>query len=74
MGKFSYFILFFISLFHAVSYSQKKTLPAVASENITIDGKFDEPIWEFAPIAKDFVMFSPDNGKPIDESKKQKYK
>ena len=70
MGKFSYFILFFISLTHTFSYGQKKTLHALASGNITIDGKFDEPIWEFAPIAKDFIMFSPDNGKPIDESKK----
>ncbi|WP_309641995.1 DUF5916 domain-containing protein [Flavobacterium sp.] len=70
MSKFSYFILLFTSLFHVVSYAQKKTLHAVASGNITIDGKFDEPIWEYAPVAKDFIMFSPDNGKPIDEAKK----
>lgn len=69
MGKFSYFI-FCISLFHVVSYSQKKTLNAVASASITVDGKFDEPIWEYAPIAKDFVMFQPDNGKPIPENKR----
>ncbi len=70
MGKFPYILLFCICLFHAISYGQKKTLHAVASGAITIDGKFDEPIWEYAPIAKDFVMFSPDNGKPISENKK----
>lgn len=70
MGKFSYFILFFTSLFHLVTYAQKKTLNAVASGDITIDGKFDEPIWEYAPIAKDFVMFYPDNGKPVSDAKK----
>ncbi len=63
--------LLFLSLFLMVkAYSQKKTLNAVASGNITIDGKFDEPIWEYAPIATDFVMFFPDNGKPIDSNKK----
>lgn len=63
--------LFLILLvFHLKSYSQKKTLNAVASGNITIDGRFDEPIWEFAPVATDFVMFYPDNGKPISENKK----
>ena len=70
MSKFSYFLLFLTLLFQAKSYSQKKVLNAVASGNITIDGAFKEPIWEFAPVAKDFVMFFPDNGKAIDEKKK----
>lgn len=70
MSKFSYLILLYICLSPSFFYGQKKTLHAVASGNITIDGKFDEPIWEFAPVAKDFVMFSPDNGKPISEAKK----
>jgi hypothetical protein len=70
MIKYSSFLLFFSLLFNVNSYSQKKVLNAVASGNITIDGNFDEPIWEFAPKAKDFVMFYPDNGKPIDDNKK----
>jgi hypothetical protein len=70
MSKYSYFLLFYLLLFHVNVYSQKKVLNAVASGNITIDGKFDESIWEYAPIAKDFVMFYPDNGQPINESKK----
>jgi len=70
MSKFSCFLLF-IHLFFCVNfYSQKKVLNAVASGNITIDGKFEEAIWEYAPIATDFVMFFPDNGKPISDSKK----
>ncbi|NHM08132.1 hydrolase [Flavobacterium sp. CYK-4] len=69
MGKFPYYILIFICLFH-VSYSQKKVLRAVPSGDITIDAKIDEPIWEFAPIAKDFIMFGPDNGRPIAQAKK----
>ncbi len=70
MIKYSHFLLFYSLLFNVNSYSQKKVLNAVASGNITIDGNFDEPIWEFAPKAKDFVMFFPDNGKPIDDIKK----
>jgi hypothetical protein len=40
------------------------------SENINIDGKIDESIWNSVPIATDFVMFRPDNGKPIPENRK----
>ena len=53
------------------SVAQKKTLQAVSvTENITVDGKLDEAIWKTAPIATDFVMFDPDNGKPISPEKK----
>ena len=59
---------FFLSLF---GYSQKKVLQTKSTtENITIDGKLDEKIWESTPEAKDFVMFRPDNGKPIPDNKK----
>lgn len=70
MSKSSYFLLYLLLFCLCKGYSQKKTLNALASGNITIDGKFDEMIWEYAPIAKDFVMFFPDNGKPIDQKKK----
>ncbi|WP_290838825.1 DUF5916 domain-containing protein [Flavobacterium sp.] len=50
---------------------QKKSLQAVSvTENITINGKLDETVWNSAPIATDFVMFEPDNGKPLDHSKR----
>ena len=50
--------------------AQKKSLQAVSvTENITVDGRLDEAIWKTAPVAKDFVMFDPDNGKPISPEK-----
>lgn len=53
------------------SIAQKKSLQAVSvTENITVDGRLDEEIWKTAPIATDFVMFDPDNGKPISPEKK----
>ncbi|MET0944612.1 MAG: carbohydrate binding family 9 domain-containing protein, partial [Flavobacterium sp.] len=56
-------------------YSQKKTLQAQStSQSIIIDGKLDETAWENTPIASDFIMFEPDNGKPIPESQKTEIK
>ena len=63
-------LLLFLLLTHFYSFGQKKVLNAITAGNITIDGKFNEPIWEYAPVAKDFVMFAPDNGRPINENKK----
>ncbi|AWA28869.1 hydrolase [Flavobacterium magnum] len=51
-------------------FAQKKILVARnTSEKITVDGKFTEAAWTTAPLAGDFVMFQPDNGKPIDSAK-----
>ena len=51
--------------------AQKKTLQTkFTTEKITIDGKFDEPVWATAAISSDFVSFEPDNGNP--EPKDQK--
>ena len=67
---YSSFLLFLI-LINFSSYSQKKILQAKSTvENITIDGKSNEEAWKSAPIATDFIMFEPDNGKPISENKK----
>ncbi len=75
MPKFFTTILLFLSLFSFGVYSQKKTLQAKpASENIIIDGKIDEKIWKTAPTASDFIMFEPDNGKPISDGKKNRGK
>lgn len=35
-----------------------------------IDGKLSESIWDSAPVATDFTMFAPDNGKPISDKTK----
>jgi hypothetical protein len=32
-------------------------------------GKIDEAAWETVPVATDFIMFQPDNGKPIPDAK-----
>ena len=69
--------MLFISvlLFSVFGYSQKKVLQTIfVSDNITIDGKLDETIWKSIPVAKDFVMFRPDNGKPIPENKRTEVK
>lgn len=71
MRKFHFLILFFLIFINFGAYSQKKILRAKSTvENITIDGKINEEAWKTAPIASDFVMFEPDNGKPISEGKK----
>jgi hypothetical protein len=63
---FCYFLLFF-----AFGYAQKKSLQTkFISEKITLDGKLDEAIWQSVPIATDFIMFQPDNGKPVPENKR----
>ncbi|RYJ52788.1 hydrolase [Flavobacterium petrolei] len=62
----------FISVF---GYSQKKTLQTkFISEKIEIDGNLNEPIWQSAAVAADFIMFEPDNGKAIPENKRTEVK
>lgn len=74
LKKYSLILFFFIYISHN-SYSQKKTLQAkFISENINIDGKINEEAWKTASIASDFIMFEPDNGKPISEDKKTEVK
>ncbi len=62
--------VFFLLSFYQVS-AQKKSLNAIFTENsITIDGTVNESQWNAAPMATDFIMFEPDNGKPISPDKK----
>ncbi len=57
------------------SYSQKKTLKVVLiNDRIIVDGNLDEPQWQTAPIAKDFFMFAPDNGKEVEKGKETEVK
>ncbi|MBG6060634.1 hypothetical protein IWX83_000399 [Flavobacterium sp. CG_9.1] len=75
MSKLYFFTVILLLFFSFEIYSQKKTLQAKStSENITIDGKMNERIWESAAIASDFIMFEPDNGKPISTDKKTEVK
>lgn len=56
-------------------YSQKKGITTqFTTDKITIDGKFDEPIWSKAEIATDFVMWMPDNGIPEPKERRTEVK
>jgi len=75
MPKFYPPILLLLVFINFSTYSQKKMLQAKSTiENIIIDGKNNEEDWKSAPIATDFIMFEPDNGKPISENKKTEVK
>ena len=75
MPKFYSSILLLLVFTNFSLYSQKKTLQAKSTvENITIDTKMNEESWKKAPIATDFIMYEPDNGKPISENKKTEVK
>lgn len=71
MSQFFKFVFVLQLLFSVQLTAQKKTLLAKTTiQKITIDGNFDEAEWITAPIATDFTMFQPDNGKAIDSSKR----
>ena len=75
MPKYYSVILFFLFFSSPSIYGQKKTLQAKSIvENITIDGVINEEIWELAQVASDFIMFEPDNGKPISPEKRTEAK
>lgn len=75
MAKHIHLSLLFLIVCSINTFGQKKTLQAKSiSENIVIDGKINEKIWESASNATDFIMFEPDNGKPISPDKKTEVK
>ncbi|PWK03236.1 carbohydrate binding protein with CBM9 domain [Flavobacterium araucananum] len=72
MKKPALFIFLFISFWN---YGQKKAIQTQPiNEAIAIDGNLDEPVWKNAAIATDFVMYQPDNGKPIPEARRSEIK
>jgi hypothetical protein len=71
MTKTCRFLTLFIVLWSSILYCQKKTIHTKSiTEEIIIDGNLNEMAWKTAEIATDFVMYQPDNGKPISEDKK----
>lgn len=75
MTKIRNSIVFFIIICTSLLYGQKKTLNTKSITNkISIDGKITEEAWNSPEIASDFVMYQPDNGKPINENKKTEVK
>jgi hypothetical protein len=75
MNKFSYSFLLTLLILTIKGYCQKKTLHTeFTKEKISIDGHLNEDIWKKAAIATDFIMFAPDNGKPISQDKRTEVK
>lgn len=72
MRKTLFFSLFFLTF---LGFSQKKTLQTqFITESITIDGKINEPIWNSAQVATDFISLEPDNGNPIPKNRRTEVK
>jgi hypothetical protein len=72
-----YYITIIFSLFFTVNiYCQKKTLfTKSTTDTMNIDGHINEQAWNtVADADTDFIMFEPDNGKPISKDKKTKVK
>ena len=71
MNQFNNIFLFIFIVVFTSTFAQKKTLKAkIATQKITIDGILNESAWNEAPVATDFIMFQPDNGKAISSDKK----
>lgn len=67
-------VLFSFGQDSQVVIEKKKLQAKRLQNNIVIDGKFDEEVWNDVPIAKDFLGFEPDNGKPEPDSLKTEVK
>lgn len=58
-------------LLPSATWGQKKTLFAKRTAlAITVDGDLSEDQWIDAEVASDFIMFQPDNGRPIPDEQK----
>ncbi len=64
----SLLLAFFVKGQELDSIARKKLTIMKISESPKIDGVLDDPGWQNAPIAKDFVERQPNNGKPISDS------
>jgi hypothetical protein len=75
MTKAKYILIFSMILCANLVLGQKKILNTKSiTSRISIDGKISEEAWDLAETASDFIMYQPDNGKPISENKKTKVK
>ena len=69
------FIVLLIFLSCTKFYGQKKIIRANSiTSRVSIDGKLNEEVWKSAETATNFVMYQPDNGKPVNENKKTEVK
>jgi hypothetical protein len=70
MTKINYIFAIILSFYCTFTYCQKKPFAKAITNNITIDGRINEAEWENnSEIATDFIMFEPDNGRPISAEK-----
>ncbi len=61
--------------FFTFAQLQRKSLPAQkVTEKIQIDGNLNDPLWQDAPTAENFVMLIPGNGEPIPQKFRTKVK
>ncbi|KAF2511844.1 DUF5916 domain-containing protein [Flavobacterium foetidum] len=68
-------LVFLCLIFSIHIFAQKKTVRAqITSQNIIVDGKLNEPVWETAATASNFVNYEPDNGKPEPDNQKTSIK
>lgn len=75
MSKLSFKALLVLIFLSFNSFSQKKTLVSKSTtESIVVDGKINEKVWNSAAVASEFIMFEPDNGKPISPDKRTEVK
>ena len=75
MSKLSFKALLVLIFLSFNSFSQKKTLVSKSTtESIVVDGKINEKVWISAAVASEFIMFEPDNGKPISPDKRTEVK
>lgn len=65
-----FFLLIFLCTFSFSQQAKKKIEALKINESIVIDGVLNEPLWQNAEIAKDFVMFEPGDGDPELNNKK----
>ena len=66
-------ILILIIIVSFSGYSQKKTLQTQPiTDKISIDGQFNESVWESVNWATNFIMLEPDNGVEIAIEKESK--
>lgn len=71
MTRISYTFITIMLMITVCSFAQRKTIfTDRTAEKITIDGQLTEESWASAEAATDFIMYNPDNGKPISPTKK----
>jgi hypothetical protein len=62
-----YFSIILIPLFLTGQWQSKELFGIITESPLNVDGLLDEPIWEKAPEATDFIQLQPRKGEPSSE-------